>query len=485
MITHGASPAKRGALSLPARVLSLGLTLIACGSQGSVEPGAAPPGANGAAASPRAVVVAIHELPPTSLKVLNPGLSDEDLRRTLENTVDPGSGRVKGQIDNPSLGSGLFRLADGTYYMMTDRGINDDHHDDQGREDGKTFPLPSFAPAIVKVRLEGTSLLVERAIPLRSAGGEPISGLPNQAGDQKGFLNLRERTPLPVDPSGMDVEEVVALPGGDLVLGEEYGPSIVVARADGRVKVRYTPAGRELPGAVYPVRPILPAALAHYRHNRGFECLALSRGGSIAYAVLESPLGSRDDDRYSKTRAVRVLRLDLSDPLRAAVTGHFIVLQSPAGAPSDGVAFAEGARQHDIKFSSAAWLGPDRLLLLEHGPGLVKVRAVDLRGATNLLGHPAENTLDLEDTTTAGKGHAALFVTPATSAVVLTSLEVPEMVRGGPRFPAGTDKWEGLSIVDSQTLALANDNDFGIVDNRQRSTVWIVRLGSRLDLAVP
>jgi Esterase-like activity of phytase len=442
--------------------------LLGCGGGTGPAPGPAGP-APGAAR-----VQASYALPATSLKVLNPFLTDEDLTQGLARTVDPATSVPKGRVDAPGIGSGLARgrgKDNGAFWAVTDRGINDDHP-----LGGKTFPIPRYTPAIVALRAADGKLAIDRAIPLLTTSGAPATGLPNDPSDDTPYPSLAATSPLGLDVNGLDVEELEPLPTGGFLISEEYSPSLAVVSEDGRVKMRYTPRGKPLAGADYPVKELLPEVLVHRRKNRGFEAMALSADGRTAYLVMESPLGPTSDARYKATRVVRIVRVDVSNPLDAAVTGHFITLQSAVDA---GHAAAEpGVKPSEVKCSAADWLGPDRLLVVERLDGLVKLFALDLSRATNLLGLGAakgEQSLDLEDTATPGQGYQALGVTPAERDEVFSSHDTPEIL-AGQDGAAGTSKWEGLVVLGPDTVAVTNDNDFGIQRGDDPSRLWVIRL---------
>lgn len=59
------------------------------------------------------------------------------------------------RTDLPSIGSGLTLLPDGSFMGITDRGPNEDHKNASGKSDGKVFPLPEFAPSLVRFTVDG------------------------------------------------------------------------------------------------------------------------------------------------------------------------------------------------------------------------------------------------------------------------------------------------------------------------------------------
>jgi hypothetical protein len=197
----------------------------------------------GASESKRTAVVERYTLPPTDMAKLNPGSELGDLSAF--------SGR-----SNPGIGSALVAVPGkpGEFFFMTDRGPNDDSK----AKGEKIFPVPAFTPAIVRARLANEEIEVLEVITLKDGNGKPITGLPNGKGDELA-LDVSGKV-LPFNPSGMDVEAMQLLPDGGFLVGEEYSPSVAVIDRDGSVLVRYVPEGVELPGAGYPVKPILPSS---------------------------------------------------------------------------------------------------------------------------------------------------------------------------------------------------------------------------------
>lgn len=413
----------------------------------------------------------VFTLADTSLKLLNPLLTDQELTDAITNggltTVKPGIG--SGLTPDPKM--------PGSYYMLTDRGMN-------GKTGAKFFPLPSFTPTIAKVHFDaGGTIVVDRYIPILDRDGNYAGGLPNLAGiDDVPYTNAGLTSQVPYNQSGIDSEDLQLLPNGDFLIVDEYSPSIlVVDGSSGRIRVRYTPVNRTLPSATYTVKNILPAILEQRRSNRGFENLALSSDGRTAYAVMQSPMGDKSLAQYKTTRVVRILRLDMSDPVNASVTGHFVVLQSPVSDYAKNIGgYSVSNKQTDMKYSAAQWLSKDRILLLERANGKAKLMAVDMTHATNLMGKAYENSLGPEDVSTSGQGLAGLGIVPAATLELFSSDELKALVdqtvdRSG-ATPTYEIKLEGMAIVSDRVLYLSNDNDFGITDKDLASKVWKVTL---------
>jgi alkaline phosphatase len=225
------------------------------------------------------------------------------------------------------------------------------------------------------------------------------------------------------------------------------------------VLARYVPESKPLPGASYPVKPILPAVFAQRRPNHGFESIAVSSDGRTVYAILQSPMGEEDKKRFRDSRVVRALKLDLSNPLEARGAGEYLVLTS------DARSYSAKQKQDQIYFSDAEWVAPDKLLVIERGKNLGKMLLLDFHAATDVVARSDASTLLFEDVKT---DLAALRINPAR----VTELFSTRGMRG-----ITSDKLEGLARVGSDEVALINDNDFGLGNNSgERSRLWTIRV---------
>lgn len=107
----------------------------------------------------------------------------------LPGTVDDDRG-----VDLGGIGSDIYPAGrKGEFWTVTDRGPNG-----QIKVDGKkrrTFPVPGFDPAIVKIRVSGDAVKVLNAIPITTSSGKPVTGLPNQAGRDEAPYSYDAQTP--------------------------------------------------------------------------------------------------------------------------------------------------------------------------------------------------------------------------------------------------------------------------------------------------
>jgi alkaline phosphatase len=406
---------------------------------------------------PRATLVGTWVLPRTSLSQFgNPAYPEAALAQARSNGLQ--------FIDLPSIGSGLARAGENEFWGITDRGPNGNVGDEVSR---RTFPLPQFCPAIVRFKLAGAQIQITGSISLRDSRGKRISGLNNLENEERLYESPRAAMPIAPDPNGVDPEGIRVLPDGNFLLSEEYSPSILVVATNGQVLVRYTPVSKPLTNATYLIRPILPDVFTQRRVNHGFENLALSSDGRFAYAILQSPMGDVSRKEFSRSRVMRALKLDVSQPLDAKVAGEYLLLASPARA------YSGQQKQEKISWSDADWVAPDRLLIIERAKGEARLLLVDLSHATNVLERKEEADLVFENT---ASDLAALGIQTASEREIFSTRDVPGI---------DSDKIEGLAILSPTEIALANDNDFGIGENQngEPSKIWIVRLAEPLPLS--
>ena len=211
-----------------------------------------------------------YELPP---------LSYVDLGYTQEQ-VDHAAANGLTYTDRPGIASGLQRLAGNHFLSVCDRGPT------WTVPAGRVFPLPTFTPTIFQLKTVAGGIQVEWALPIvANDAGDSVTGIPNSATEDSVPLADAAGTPIPYNPNGMDVEDIHTLPGGGYIVVDEYSPSVAIVDANGKVTRRYTPQGKTLPGASYPVSATLPAILSQRRVNRGFESVAVSPDGTTAYTV--------------------------------------------------------------------------------------------------------------------------------------------------------------------------------------------------------
>ncbi|WP_128378026.1 esterase-like activity of phytase family protein [Streptomyces cavernae] len=361
----------------------------------------------------------------------------------FSNGLLPGTVGDDRGVDLGGIGSDIYPAGrKGEFWTVTDRGPNGQIKIDGTKR--RTFPVPGFDPAIVRIRVSGKTVRVVDAIPLTTRSGKPVTGLPNQAGRDEAPYTYDARSPLTYDPNGVDTEGIVRAADGTFWLVDEYGPSLIHVSARGKVLTCYVPRGLHLTGTDYPVVEALPAILLHRKVNRGFEGLAQLPGGDLVLAV-QSPLSVPDQAAGEASLTTRLLRFS---PRERAVTAEYAYRFDPVNVvdPSED-------DPSELKISSVVAIGRDRLLVEERTDKAARVQVVRLSRSADILGGRWD-----DDTTSPSLEQLA---DPAASGVpVLDKGLVVDlgMVRGVP------GKIEGIARVDHDTLALINDNDFGMTD---------------------
>ena len=344
-------------------------------------------------------------------------------------------------VYNGGFGSGLARHpSDSTaFYLLTDRGPNFE----MPAEDHKTFPAPSYAPRIGLFRLADSVLTLERTIELTSDTGAPLTGIPNPpglGGTGEVPLDSMGKT-LPYDSTGIDSEGLAALADGSFWVSDEYGPSLIHVDATGRTVERLNP---------FSGPRNLPQVLVRRRPNRGIEGLTVTPDQRHLVAVLETPL----DNPKAAGRLSRITRI-FTYAIATGETRQFAYVLENPGVTNNGLTAISNTRflilERDDKFPGDS-----------ADPSLFKrVYRIDLSQATDLSdsangpGGKLFNGKTLEELMP--EELAANGIVPVTKTLVLDLLS-PELA-----YPH--NKPEGLALVDRYTLAVSNDDDFGITDD--------------------
>ncbi|MEU5977908.1 esterase-like activity of phytase family protein [Streptomyces sp. NPDC047315] len=358
------------------------------------------------------------------------------------------NGLIPGSVDDDrgvhlGVGSDLYPAdRPGEFWALTDRGPNGLITVDGKKR--RTFPVPGFNPAIVRVKVDGERVRVLDAVPVTTRSGKPVTGLPNQLARDEAPFTYDARTALETNPNGLDTEGLVRAADGTFWLVDEYSPSLVHVSARGRVLTRYVPEGLKLRGADYPVVEALPSILLNRKQNRGFEALTVLPGGDLVIAV-QSPLLVPDKAAGEASRNLRLLRFS---PDEGEVTGEYAYRVDPVN-----VVDPQEADQSELKVSALVAVDANTVLVQERTDRTARLHRVELPRGEGILDSrwdeaatsPSyEQTQDL-----AGAG--------------VDVLEKRLVVDLG-KVPGVPGKVEGVALVGRDTLALINDNDFGMSD---------------------
>lgn len=362
------------------------------------------------------------------------------------------------QIRLGGVGSDLWHdPSDGrdVYYLITDRGPNGQIRPAAGQSARRTFPVPEFAPTILKVRVRNGAIEILQAIPIRGLNQLGVSGISNYApnaprGDEVPYgCAANDADLLPFNPNGLDSEGLVRDKEGNFWVVDEYRPSIVKISPAGVVLKRFVPANDPLTGTSYQVVKNLPQILQWRKGNRGFEGAAISPDRKTLYTMLQSPASNPNATVGNASHMIRLLALDLESE---SVTAEYVYELQPVS--EFGLPYP--AQQAEMKTSGMAMLDQHRLIVLERTDDVAKLYRIDLRGATDILGTrwddlPPNNSPALESI--APGQLSANGITPVSKHLVVDLSQVP----GVP------GKIEGVALLSSgKHVAIANDNDFGI-----------------------
>ena len=337
------------------------------------------------------------------------------------------------------VGSGLYFLrkeGDALVFVtLTDRGPNADSPK-AGKRESKIFASPDYAPQLMTIRVSSGKAEAVDAKPLHDAQGK-ITGLPLPEGliGATNELALNDALQsLKSDKRGLDTEGITPDGKGGYWLCDEYGPFIIRVDAEGKILEKHGPQAESGEQAV---AGGLPNIIKWRQSNRGFEGLTRMPDGRIIAAV-QSTL---DIDGKTKNSA-RFTRLVSYDPASGKTAMY--------GYPIDIDVYKKAK---DAKIGDIVALDNNRLLLIEQGGDKNKtmrnrVYVVDLSNATDLSAFDKEQPPEYDD---ADKLKArGIKLADKTLAVDLRALGWQQ------------EKAEGLALVDRQTIAVINDNDFGL-----------------------
>jgi len=329
----------------------------------------------------------------------------------------------------------------------------------------RTLPVPEFSPTIVELEAAGGgtdqpgTLRARVCLPLTSRSGQPTSGRPTSIfPTAKPMVHPGSLQELPPDPHGFDSEGLVRLSTGQFWVAEEYGPSLAEVSPEGCVLRRLVPQGTGLAGADCTVEDVLPANYAQRCDNRGLESLALAPDQSRLFCLLQSPLEPAGMAPGEEPHYVRLLVLD---PVAGRPVAEYLY---PFGDRADSVADTVAA---DGKISALAAIDSTTLLVLEQSDHHSRIYRIDLAKASSERQPVLEKECVADLAPLAARFHADI---------------VPGMEKRPKKL--SELKFEGMTLLAGQRVALVNDNDFDMnaagtgpaTPAKRRTCLWILRL---------
>jgi hypothetical protein len=351
------------------------------------------------------------------------------------------------------------------FITHTDRGPN-------GEPTGsiRPFLLPEFTPQVVRFELNQSSgkITITEQIQLKDAQGELLTGLPNTAiASGTGNTPYNDEIPvdllgnrLPLDPLGADLEGIVVAEDGSFWMVDEYRPAIYHFDADGTLIERFVPQGTAA-AAGQPVGTFgteaLPAILAQRRQNRGFEAVAYQDGK--LYAFVQSPLRNPTNLSNNTLNGLQNIRIVEFDPATETTRQFLYVLDNPPATSSEDT--------RADKIGDAVAIGNGQFLVIERDDDAIdsdpietiqkKVYRFSLENATEISS--LSGSINLPDGVTKTVDQmtvqelASIGVTPIQKALHV------DLAKAGYNT---VEKVEGLALVDANTIAVINDNDFQV-----------------------
>ncbi|MDQ0874058.1 hypothetical protein QFZ77_002717 [Paenibacillus sp. V4I3] len=352
--------------------------------------------------------------------------------------------------------SGLVHLpkdAADTFYTLADRGPNGE----VGKDKLRTFPIDNYIPRIYKFKITNGNIEILETIKLSLPDGKLdkvsnskyITGLPNLIGIDEVPYDEKGVTKLAYDPDGLDLEGIAYSPTDDTFwVSDEYRPSILQVKRDGTILGRYVPKGAKdklvQAGAQTPIFDTLPEVYNTRISNRGFEGVTISPDGKFLYTSIQSPMANPDKKTGESSRNLRILKMDLATK---QIVGEYVYVAEQAGM------FVK-VNQKDIVISDLSALSSNVLLVDERDKNagadaqLKRIYKSDFSKATNILGKDTSKNLEsLSVQQLKDQG-----IQPVSKELIV------DIAKLG--YPY--EKIEGLTVVDKNTIAIVNDNDFGI-----------------------
>ena len=334
------------------------------------------------------------------------------------------------------------------FYLLTDRGPNAAGTAANSIIIGKA----DFTPQIGRFRISGNQLILEQTILLKNAAGQLLTGLPNPVGQGstgETALNLNGQT-IPPNPDGLDSEGLVLAPDGSFWISDEYGPHIVHFDASGKTIERINPFGSGTGGRT------LPMGRARRRANRGMEGLTLTPDGKTLVGLMQSPLYNPSAAAVSGSTVLRVVTFDIA----SGVTKQYVYLMENASLTGcSEIAAITNTTFLTVERDGNYGGAPTQPATFK------RIYTFDLAGATD-VSDPVNSE--------GGKLFGGLTVEQLkdktglqnAGVVPVAKTSVFDLLTGiSPVYPH--DKAEGIALIGSNTLAISNDDDFGVVDNGQ------------------
>lgn len=364
----------------------------------------------------------------------------------------------------PAAGSALTfkgKLADGTleFYALTDRGPNGDGPSAPSPANAATiltsklFPAPNFVPSFGVITLGKGGAQLKSLTQLSVSDTVKSSGRPFDAA-AVGFSGEVPLTDTLVydaakagyDVNGIDPEGIVNDTARKVLwMSDEYGPFIIkVDPASGRILKKYQPGT----GAAD-----LPAILAKRRPNRGMEGLALETASGKLNGFLQSPI---DDGKATPPGGSSSNVRDLAAFTRWLQFDPTTETSKLYAYPIDGTLYDKD-RTGNAKLGDVVSVATGKFIVIEQGKG----KDGKVHNYLMLVEVPANVTdISAQGSDLEKSSISKVVVGTANYANVVTLSKTRLFDLNAAGWVA--EKAEGLALIDENTIAIINDNDFGM-----------------------
>ncbi|MGC4102873.1 esterase-like activity of phytase family protein [Ferruginibacter sp.] len=365
-----------------------------------------------------------------------PAIATDKHPKTLTTTP---SGIV---LNNGGYGSSMAQDPNdhSIFYLLTDRGPNVA----EAATNSIMIATPDFVPQIGKFRLQGDSLTLESVILLKNSSGANLNGLPNPVGAGSTGENPFDLNNNPLAPSadGIDSEGMALASDGSFWISDEYGPHIIHVDKTGKTLEKINP---------YTTGRKLPLVLAKRRPNRGMEGLTITPDGKTLVGIMQFPLYNPSSAATSGSLVIRIVTFDIA----SGATKEFVYMM-------DNTTLQAVSEITAIDNNNFLVLERDGLFATDANRATVfkKIFKISLTGATDISDatNGANGKLFGGKTVEELKDAATLA---ANGIVPVTKTLVADLMKDIPTlYPH--DKAEGMAIINSTTIAVSNDDDFGI-----------------------
>lgn len=348
-------------------------------------------------------------------------------------------------VYNGGFGSALVQDPNdhNVFYLLTDRGPNIDGT----VANSKVFATPNFAPQIGKFRLSGQQLLLEKIIELKNENGGKLNGLPNPAG--QGFsgeiaFDLAGNT-LANSVDGLDSEGMAMAKDGTFWISDEYGPHLVHFDADGKTIERINPFGSGKGGRK------IPLVFASRRPNRGMEGLTITPDGKTLVGIMQFPLYNPSAAAVSGSLVTRILSYDIA----AGTSKEYVYLIDRANLQANSEIVAINNTEFLVLERDGEYATD-----VTRSTVIKKIYKISLSGATDISDPSNAATGKLYGGSTVEQLKTASTLSSNGIVPVTKTLVADLMTDITSLYPH--DKAEGLAIINSTTIAVSNDDDFGV-----------------------